>query len=235
MPQVSIILPTYNELENIGVLIENILGELEGVEGGFEIIVVDDDSPDGTGELVDAISDKHDEVRLFIRSGEHGLAKSIRKGIEESVGDVIVVMDSDLSHPARIIPGLVEALSEFDLAVASRYVKGGDMDSERYKFYLSKLLNKAIRHILGISVRDSTGGFIAIKRSVIEDLDYSRIFYGYGDYCFRLLYLLKKKNIRISEVPFYYHRRVHGQSKTHVYEVGLKYLLNAFEVRLRLK
>jgi len=108
------------------------------------------------------------------------------------------------------------------------------MVAERYKFILSKLLNYFIKIILGLGVHDSTGGFLAVRRKTIDSVDREKVFVGYGDYCFRLLYELKRNGVKIKEIPFTYGSRIHGQSKTSVLNVGLSYVLKTIKVRFNI-
>ena len=121
-PEVSVILPTYNESQNVQ---ELILAILNCMEPAPEIIVVDDDSPDGTWEIVTKIQAEHPNVELLRRTGKRGLATAVAEGIANSRGDVIVWMDSDFSHPPALIPQMVKALEHCSIALASRYTKGG--------------------------------------------------------------------------------------------------------------
>ncbi|MFH1835862.1 MAG: glycosyltransferase [Methanobacteriota archaeon] len=233
MPKISIIIPTYNEKDNVKTLYQKIDEISTKSNLDYELIFVDDDSPDGTGELALRLSEENNRIKVIIRKNEKSIGSAIKVGIENSKGGVLVFMDGDLSHPPEVIPRLIGNLFENDVVIASRYLEGGSMDSEKYKFYLSKLLNLAIQFILGISIKDSTGGFIALHRSVLDPQNFDKIFYGYGDYCFRLLFNLKDKGLKIKEIPFHYSRRLHGSSKTSIYSVGIKYLLSALSIKLK--
>ena len=195
-------------------------------------MIVYDNSPDGTGEVAKKMGSR-DGVNAIVRKNKKGLASAIRKGIESSSGDIIVVMDTDLSHPPEVIPELLNNLGDSDIVIASRYVEGGDMVAKRYKFFLSKLLNYFIRVVLGLNVNDSTGGFLAIRRKTLDSVDKEKVFVGYGDYCFRLLYELKG-NARIKEIPFTYGSRRYGESKTPLIRIGFSYVLEALRIRLGL-
>lgn len=229
---ISVILPTYNERKSIPLLVKEIHRQLGSIK--HEIIIVDDLSPDGTWKIAQELAKKHDYVRAEIRKKEKGLATAIGRGIEISKGDVVVLLDTDFSHPPKVIPRLVKGMGRYDMVIASRYVNGGSMDSEWYKFYLSKLLNYFIKFTLGLKICDSTGGFFAIRKKVLDKVNKRYVFKGYGDYFFKLAYLLKgKKSLNVREIPFRYERRRYGTSKTDVLDVGLSYILQALRIRLK--
>lgn len=226
--KLSIILPTYNERENIIPLINSLKENLEDFEK--EIIVIDDNSPDGTGRLVEDFSDK--EVKCIIRMDERGLATALMRGIFESSGDVLVFMDTDFSHHPKVIPRLLNQLGRYDLVFASRYVHGGSMLTDRkFQYPLSKLLNLFIKIFLGIPILDSTNGFFVAKKEAFKSLKFKRIFDGYGDYCFKLIYFLQKRKTRMKEIPFIYEKRKSGESKTGILGIGLLYLKQIAKLR----
>ena len=197
-----------------------------------EIVIVDDSSPDGTGEVAKALSKKNKSIKTIIRS-ERGLGSAVGRGIQESTGSIIVLMDCDFSHPPEYVPVLLKQLENADAVFASRYVSGGSMDPDQVQYYLSKLFNSGIKILLGIPVLDSTGGFFAIKRNVLKDLNMERVFTGYGDYCFRMLYAMKPARLKIKEIPFRYMPRRYGKSKTPLLRSGISYGLEALKLRLK--
>lgn len=233
LKKTSVILPTYNERENITPLVKEIIDNLKAFD--YEIIIVDDNSPDGTGEEAKKLEKEYKNVQAIIRIGEKGLAKSIKDGILTSKGDYIIVMDTDFSHPSDVIPRLLEHIEENDLVIASRYTEGGSMDAPFYKFFLSKLLNQTIRLILGLKIKDLTGGFFIIKRELVNNLNLDKIFKGYGDYFFELAYLLNTKDCKIKEIPFNYGIRKYGDSKTVLIKIGIEYITQALKIRLSTK
>jgi len=229
--RISIILPTYNERENIGPLVDEIVCNVKNVN--YEIIIVDDNSPDGTGEEAKRLGKKYNRVRTIIRTKDKGLAKSIKEGILNSKGEYIVIMDTDFSHPPDVISRLLKSVRGNDMVLASRYIKGGSMVAPFHKFFLSKLLNQTIGLILGVDIKDLTGGFFVIKKGVLKLTDLDKIFQGYGDYFFKLAYTLKKRNSTIKEIPFRYGERIYGSSKTVLIKIGLDYILQALRIRLK--
>ncbi len=229
---VSVVLPTYNEKGNIKQLAEELIAAIRGSGYDEELVIVDDSSPDGTFESVRELMRKHKSVKGILRKNERGLATAIRKGIESSRGSTIVVMDCDFSHPPEVIPKmLAEIEGGADAVFASRYAKGGSMAGDRMQYYLSSLFNCSIKKFLGIPIHDCTNGFLAIRKKALEGLDKGRIFSGYGDYCFKLIYLLRQKGIRFKEIPFKYMPRRYGSSKTSLAKEGIAYWKAAIKLR----
>ena len=229
--KVSVVLPTYNERGNIGKLSLELIKAVKQSGYATEIVIVDDSSPDGTAEEAKKLSKKHKEIKAIVRT-ERGLATAVLRGINESAGSIIVLMDCDFSHPPAVVSGLLKELKNADAVFASRYVKGGSMDADAIQYTLSKLFNYAIKLMLGIKILDSTGGFFAIKRKAFENVKMQKVFQGYGDYCFKLIYALKNKKMK--EIPFKYMPRRYGQSKTSLVKASVSYGLEAIKLRLGL-
>jgi dolichol-phosphate mannosyltransferase len=204
-----VVLPTYNESGNIGRLIAAVRAATEAI-GELEILVVDDDSPDGTAEVA---SQAAAGVSVIVRKGERGLATAVRRGIEESHGEVVVVMDTDFNHQPEMIPQMVDFLRYYDLVTGSRFTVGGGME-ERGRYRLSFLFNFFCRMLLGTKLQDHLSGFFAARRETILALDLDEIFAGYGDYFIRLLVESLARGSTVLEVPVYYRARSHGESKT---------------------
>lgn len=207
---VTVILPTYNERDNIVPLIEGILTH---VRPAPEVLVVDDDSPDGTWQIVQAMSARHPTVRVIRRMDERGLTSAINRGIAEARGDVVVWMDCDLSMPPAKIPDLLAAVDRgADLAVGSRYVKGGaDVGHSIVAQVFSRTINLFAGLFLGFGVTDYTSGFVAVRKDVFDTI---RLRGDYGEYCIDLLYRARQRGFRIAEVPYHCVARHAGESKT---------------------
>lgn len=233
MDRITVILPTYNERENITPLVNEIETVLTAKKISFEIIIVDDASPDGTGELAEHISKEKEDITIIKNKKRIGLARSILVGVNASSGDTIVVMDSDGSHPPKVVAQLIDGIDDADLCLASRYIPGGGMEAPKYKYHLSKLLNHAIDAILCLGVKDSTGGFFAVKKEALTQVRAEDVFTGYGEYFFRLLYQMKSKEVKIKSIPFKYKLRKFGKTKTNVFSMGVKYLLTAIYLRIK--
>ena len=226
---ISIILPTYNEKDNVKNLVHSIKKNLLGTK--HEIIIVDDNSPDGTYDIAKKIAKKDASVRAIVRKKKRGLALSIKEGISISKGDILIFMDSDLSHPPRYIPTLIKEISGNDIVIASRFIKGGKMIyGNGIQVLASKSINFFVRSMLGLKIKDVTGGFFAMRRSVLGRIDLDKIFNFYGDYFFRLMHCLKNEGLKIKEVPFTYEPRVTGVSKTRLLRVGFLYIREVFKI-----
>lgn len=231
---VSVILPTYNEAGNIVPLIEAIA---RAITLPHEIIVVDDNSPDGTSRLVQDVIDakRIPGLRLETRMADRGLTKSLWRGIELSRGDTIVWMDCDFSMPPAKIPELLQKIREgCDIAVGSRFVAGGSakqgtLSAPNESFLatmLSRGLNLALRLALSTRFRDYTSGFIAVRRDVLRSI---RLTGDYGEYFMDLIVRAIWLHFSFVEVPYNNAVRRAGESKTApnlrvLFKRGLKYL-----------
>jgi len=215
---VSVVLPTLNEVDNIVRLIEDIYAAVPDVH---EIVVVDDDSSDGTGDAVLAYAAAHPErrVRLELRTSDHGLTKSIAHGVRAATGEVVVWMDCDLSMPASVIPSLLAGLDEgYDIVCGSRFVRGGSFkqntegtQDSALAVGLSRLMNYGVQFLLDHRFKDYTSGFIAVKRAIVLDLGLRG---DYGEYFIDLLFRAIRAGYRVLEVPYVCLPRLHGTSKT---------------------
>lgn len=230
--QASIILPTYNESGNIIKLVEIIRELLLGKRISNEVIVVDDDSPDKTGLLAQKYFSKIPEVRVIIRKKEKGLATAIRKGVEMAVGDIVVVMDTDFNHDPQVVPKLIDKCHRSDIVIGSRFINGGGMANKTREVF-SYLFNILVRIILGSPVHDNLSGFFAIQRKKLEQLDFDKIFWGYGDYFIRLIYLAKNKRNTFTEVPSFYKDREYGSSKSQFLNMFKDYLSATLNLRFK--
>ncbi|MBM3911341.1 MAG: glycosyltransferase family 2 protein [Thaumarchaeota archaeon] len=213
--QVSIIVPTYNESQNILSILKSIEDNLPK-NSPVETIVVDDNSPDGTGNIVEEYIKTVKKatgytVGVIRRKAKEGLSSAILKGIEGAKGQTIVVMDSDRSHPPDIIPKMVDTLanSECDIVVASRYVKGGSVSGWSVKRKLiSKVATKIAQQGLGVGQKDPLSGFFAFKRNILDGLKLDAI-----GYKMLLEILVKTKGVRVKEIPYTFTNRMQGESK----------------------
>jgi dolichol-phosphate mannosyltransferase len=225
----SIILPTYNERDHIVELLHSICRIVEPLTPSFEIVVVDDDSPDGTAEEAARVDECR--VRVVRRRGERGLAGAVRCGIEHSAGHTLLIMDADFNHRPEDIPRLFTRLASADVVVGSRYVRGGGMHGPRWRKWSSWLMNLLVRRGTGSRVRDNTSGFLCFERSVLRNLDCDMIFLGYGDYCIRLLHEFQVHGRRIAEVPVVYGTRKSGISKTSFLRHSGQYVRTVQQIR----
>lgn len=247
MVDLSIILPTYNEANNIVLLINEIINQLNGKPLSYEIIVADDDSPDKTWEIVKNLvilgnptesgvtPESKYHIRLLRRLTDHSLARSILDGIENAKGENILVMDSDFNHDPKMIWQMYKLLEFYDIVVGSRFVPGGGMeDHTRNKF--SFMYNLFIRILLGTHVQDNLSGFFATKKELLMPFTTKEIFTGYGEYFIRLLFRARKKGYSIIEVAVFYKLRPHGKSKSNFTKMLREYTSAAInELRSEVK
>jgi dolichol-phosphate mannosyltransferase len=239
--KISVVIPTYNESQNIVSLIKKISETMAEStlpeDTTTEIIVVDDNSPDGTAAACRSAGSERCPVKVIVRANERGLGSAVRRGILEAAGDTIVVMDADFSHDCAMIPELALAVNggPIDVAIASRFAEGGKMSSSTHLLLGSRMLNAFLRTVLALPVRDVTGGFIALRRDCLQDMDSQRIFSGYGDYCIALLYKGFRRGWRLKEIPFTYNPRQVGLSKTRFFKTGVSYGMRALKLRMGLE
>ena len=226
--QISIILPTYNEKENIVRLVETI--KKLNIEQTFEILIIDDNSPDGTYQFSKDKFSNDNNVKIVLRKNIRGLAFSIKEGIEKSLGDHVIVMDTDFTHDPILIKKMISLRSQYEIISGSRYVTGGFMENQLHG-KLSYYYNLMLKFILKTKINDNLGGYFLIKRDLLNQLEFDKIFYGYGDYFFRLLYFSKNKNAKIIEIPAVYKQRIYGKSKSNFLAMLFKYFYAAVKLR----
>ena len=210
---ISIIIPTYNESKNIPGLLREIERELSASgAGSFEILVMDDDSPDGTAQVVNGLNDP--VVRAVNRRGRpKGLSASVIDGFREAKGDMLGVMDADLSHPPAVLPKLIRAVQEGEnLAVASRYVPGGGIRNWPLKRVIaSKAACWMARPFT--RVKDATSGFFVLRRSILDGVALDALGFKIG-----LEVIVKSRHGgKIREIPYVFTDRRQGQSKFGLY------------------
>jgi dolichol-phosphate mannosyltransferase len=195
---VSVVLPTFNERGNIVSLVHEVLEALSGY--AVEILVVDDNSPDGTASWVRENFPDRPDVKVIVRTINRGFAKSIRTGIEQATGDAIIVMDSDGNHKPCYLPFMIQGLSHYDCVMGSRFVYGGRM-FPRSRHLLSWLFNVFVRCVTRGQITDNLYGYFAIHTSLVRNCPLEVIFEGYGEYFIRLLYHLQWMNLNILQFP----------------------------------
>ncbi len=214
---VMVIIPTYNEAENIPRMLQTLFGL--GI-ADLKVMVVDDNSPDGTGALVEQLAQElyRSKVEVLHRPGKLGLGTAYISGFQHALRQgaaYIVEMDADFSHDPQNLKRFLEVIKEADVAVGSRYVAGGSLD-KRWKL-LRRIISRGgsvySRAILGLKVNDTTAGFKMFRREVLEKLPLDRV--RSNGYCFQIeiAYLCQKQNFAITEVPIHFNDRVAGQSK----------------------
>jgi dolichol-phosphate mannosyltransferase len=228
----AVVLPTYNERAVIVGVVREILDAVPAAE----VLVVDDDSPDGTWEVVGQAFADDPRVRVRRRIGRRGLPSALAEGIQETTGKVVVWLDADGSMPAEVIPRLVAATDAADVAVASRYAPGGeDARASRGRILASEAINRFGTLCLGGPVRDWTSGFVAARRTALERLPL-RTDYVYGDYCIDFLFRAHRAGLAVVEVPYRNVERRAGETKTspsltRFLRLGLRYAQTIVQLR----
>jgi dolichol-phosphate mannosyltransferase len=205
---VSVILPTYNEKENVDKVIKEIIRNVFDLK---EVIVVDDNSPDCTWDVVQNISKTDKRIKLIRRLDERGLTSAIWTGIMNAQGEYIAWMDCDMSMHPEVIPNLLSGLKDFDIVIGSRYVPGGKDIRPFFRRFVSKCLNIFAQAVLVIPIKDLTSGFVVAKRDVFRKVSLQG---DYGEYCIRFLHEAFKKKYKIKEIPYVFTDRTDGKSKS---------------------
>ena len=213
-PGVWVILPTYNEAENLERLVAAIRERLPEVS---RVLVVDDNSPDGTGEIADRLAAEHPNVEVLHRARKQGLGPAYIAGFGQALAggaELIVEMDADFSHDPAYLPQLLRAAEDADLVIGSRYVPGGGVTEwGPLRRFISRGGSAYARTALGLDVRDLTGGFKVIRREVLETIDLDAIdSLGYA-FQVEVTYRAIRAGFRVVEIPIVFRDRREGSSK----------------------
>lgn len=213
LTRVVMVVPTYNEIDNL----REIVSRIHGAVPIADVLVVDDNSADGTGELADELAAADARVKVLHRAGKGGLGSAYLAGFAwalEQGYDVIGEIDADLSHPAEVLPDLLAALEDADLVIGSRWVPGGRVTNwSLSREALSRGGNIYIRLLLGIPVRDATAGYRLFRRTTLERIDLGTVISTGYVFQADLAYRTHQSGLRIREVPINFVDRVRGESK----------------------
>lgn len=236
MPKTIIVIPTYNEAENL-LMITTALFNL-GIDG-LEILVVDDGSPDGTGQLADQLALQYPQrFHVIHRAGKLGLGSAYIQGFTWALqqgADYVIQMDADFSHSPNIIPQFLSHIPDYEVVVGSRYVEGGKLDENWswYRLLLSWWGNSVwVRAILGTKTRDATGGFKCWKAKALRGIGLERVRSNGYVFQVEMCYLAEKLGYRIKEIPIYFEDRRIGQSKMDN-RIKIEAALRVFDLRFR--
>jgi dolichol-phosphate mannosyltransferase len=217
--QTVVIVPTYNEKENLPLLLQALLDLPQQVS----VIVVDDNSPDGTGNIAEEWAARSDRVLVVHRPGKLGLGTAYVAGFCRALADNyrrIMTMDADFSHDPRFIPPVIAMSESFDVVIGSRYVRGGGTKNCTLKRKaLSRVANGFAKLALGLRARDCTAGFRCYRREVLESVDLSRIKSNGYSFLIEMLYLVQNAGWTVGESPILFEDRVRGKSKISQKEV----------------
>ena len=227
---VTVVIPTYNERDSLPVLVPDVL-----TQGDYRVLIVDDDSPDGTGELADELALKHPgRVDVLHRRGPRGLGLSYIDAFRHllaSDADIICQMDADLSHSPEHLKALVSAATSFDMVVGSRYLHGASVVNwPLYRIALSTFANRYVRAITGLPVTDCTSGFRCWRRDTLRQLPLEHIVSNGYAFLVETLYEAARTGARIGEIPIVFVERRQGRSK-----LSLRVLTESFFLPWRLR
>ncbi len=208
-----VIVPTYNEAENIRLLVAEVLA----LPVGVDVLIVDDNSPDGTGEIADELAARYTAVHVLHRTAKLGLGTAYIAGFKYALDhgyDRVMTMDADFSHHPRYIPALLEKSLEADLVIGSRYVRGGGTSGCTLpRKLLSWGANAFAKLVLGLKAMDCTAGFRCYRREVLESIELDTIFANGYSFLIEMLYRCQRSGWRVSEVPILFENRQRGASK----------------------
>ena len=232
-----IVIPTYNEIENIEVILEKVFS----LKLGVDVLIVDDNSPDKTYEKVQELIDANlygGQLHLMIRQNKEGLGKAYVAGFKwclERDYAFIIEMDADLSHDPKYLPSFIENIKEYDLVIGSRYVKGGGVVNwSLLRKFISFGGSTYARTILGISIKDVTGGFKCFKREVLEAIDLDNLLSAGYAFQIEMNYRTILKGFKVKEVPIVFEDRIAGKSKMSK-KIFIEALLNVVTLRMHKK
>lgn len=229
-----VVLPTYNEAENLPRMVDALLSL---PVADLAVLVVDDNSPDGTGKLADDLSAASPgRVAVLHRPGKQGLGRAYVAGFKRALemgADYIVEMDSDFSHPPAAVAEMVAKMPGYDLVVGSRYVPGGSVDKNwsAYRKLLSWWGSRVYAPlILGLSVHDATGGFKCFRRAVLQAIDLDSVRSNGYTFQVEMNYICHRKGFRIYELPFHFEDRTMGKSKMN-WRISVEAMWRVWQIR----
>lgn len=229
MDFVSVILPTFNEKDAIVKHAQHVSSVLTKAGYKHEVLVVDDDSPDGTAAVVKKAGTRNKNIKVLVRTKNHGLGLSIGDGVRNAKGNIIIGMDADGNHDPEDIPNMLKHLhGETKLVIASRFKGDGGMKGWRM---LPTFLFNGMFRLFGLPIWDNTSGYYAIRKTDLEKLGLKKIYYGYGDYHLRLVFYAAQSGYTMIEVPTTYQARIGGESKSQLGRMAIEYTKEAWRLR----
>ncbi len=231
MSRAIVVVPTYNEAENLPLLVPEILAQ----DPRLEILIVDDDSPDGTGQIADRLVEAENRVHVLHRDGKQGLGPAYRAGLKRALelgADFVIQMDADFSHPPSSLPQLLDEIESHDVVLGSRYLNGITVVNWPIeRILISWFGNVYARRISGLPISDTTGGFRCIRRELLEKMGFERIHANGYAFQIEMNYRFVKQGARIKEVPFFFVDRTRGTSKLN-FRIGLEALWVVWWLRI---
>jgi dolichol-phosphate mannosyltransferase len=231
MSRTIVVLPTYNEAENLPLIVPEILDQSPEIE----VLVVDDASPDGTGKIADQLAEESSRVHVLHRDAKEGLGPAYRAGIARALdlgADRVIQMDADFSHPPDAIPTLLEEIEHHDVVLGSRYLKGITVVNWPIeRILISYLGNEYAKLVTRMPVSDTTGGFRCVRREMLERMGLERIKANGYAFQIEMNYRFVHQQARIKEVPFFFLDRTRGESKLDL-KIGLEALWIVWWLRI---
>ena len=230
MGRTIVVIPTYNEAENLPLIVPQVLEQ----DPSLEVLVVDDNSPDGTGKIADDLAESSPRVHALHRPLKQGLGPAYRDGFRRALdlgADAVIQMDADFSHPPDALKRFLSELVDHDVVMGSRYLNGITVVNWPIeRILLSYFGNVYARRVTGLPVTDTTGGFRCMRREVLEKLGFERIRTNGYAFQIELNYRLSKQGVRIQEIPFFFVDRTRGVSKLTA-KIGLEALWVVWRLR----
>jgi len=231
MTRAIVVVPTYNEAENLPLLVPEVLAQ----DPRLELLVVDDSSPDGTGEIADRLAQAEARVHVLHREGKQGLGPAYRAGLKRALelgADFVVQMDADFSHPPSSLPQLLDEIQSHDVVLGSRYLSGITVVNWPIeRILISWFANVYARRITGLPISDTTGGFRCIRRDLLEKMGFERIRSDGYAFQIEMNYRFVNQGARIKEIPFFFVDRTRGESKLN-FRIGLEALWVVWWLRI---
>lgn len=225
------VLPTYNEKENIGPLLTAIFKQ----DPRLQVLVVDDGSPDGTAVLVKELQNKFGGRLHLDERAERGRGSAVVHGFKKAIGmgaTCVFEMDADFSHNPEDLPRFLKEIKDVDVVVGSRFVRGGGVQLRGwFRNFLSWVINTVIRLILNLKVRDASGGFRCFRAEALKQLDFDQFLSKNYSLCPELLFRLSRNGARLKEMPIVFLNRQAGKSKAN-FNIAADYLLTVFKIRI---
>lgn len=226
-----VVIPTYNEAENLPLIVPEILEQ----DPRLEVLVVDDGSPDGTGKIADGLAESTGRVHVLHRSSKQGLGPAYRAGLRKALdlgADFVIQMDADFSHPPGILKDFLREIEENDVVLGSRYLNGITVVNWPIeRILISYFGNWYARKVTGLPITDTTGGLRCVRREMLEKMGFERIKANGYAFQIEMNYRFAKAGARIKEIPFFFLDRTRGTSKLTL-SIGLEALWIVWWLRI---
>jgi len=231
MSRIIVVIPTYNEADNLPLIVPEVLAQ----HPDARVLVVDDDSPDGTGKIADDLAEQTGRVDVLHRSEKQGLGAAYRAGLARALelgADVVIQMDCDFSHPPSNIPDMLREIETHDVVLGSRYLNGITVVNWPIeRILLSYFGNAYARFVTRLPITDTTGGFRCVRRELLEKMGFERIKADGYAFQIEMNYRFVKQGARIKEIPFFFLDRTRGESKLTL-RIGLEALWVVWWLRI---